>query len=324
MSNLTGTLHFGPNLYSLIWGGTAIPLYKNITSALTDIGESWEVSAVPGKESVVDRGPLAGQTLTQLIDRYGTDLLGRVPVERFGMRFPLLVKLIDARTDLSIQVHPDDDLALSRHGSLGKTEMWYVIDTQPGAHIRVGLREQLDPDTYTARVADSTIVDAIADYESHPGDSFFIPAGRIHAICGGNLLAEIQESSDITYRIYDYGRLDSNGRPRQLHTGQARDAIDYTVRPDYRNRETPVAPGHTRVAHCPHFTVDRHTLGSAHSLDLPGDGESFTIIMCIAGACTVATETHADSLGRGDTLLVPATVAARIHGHATILTASIC
>lgn len=322
MNDLTGTLHFGPNLYSLIWGGTAIPVFKNIVTDLPNVGESWEVSAVPGKESVVDRGPFAGQNLAELVDRFGEALLGRRSLERFGRRFPLLVKLIDADRDLSIQVHPDDDLARRRHDSLGKTEMWYVIDTRPGACIKVGLREALTPADYERRVADSTIVDAIASYPSHPGDSFFIPAGRIHAICGGNLLAEIQESSDITYRIFDYNRRDSDGNLRQLHTAEARDAIDYTVLPDYRNTERPVGPAHTRVAECRHFTVDRYVLTDG-SVDLPGDGESFTVVMCLAGECLVATGTEFTRVGRGDTVLIPATVAARLSGPATILTARV-
>ncbi|WP_290391676.1 type I phosphomannose isomerase catalytic subunit, partial [Paramuribaculum intestinale] len=194
----------------------------------TQIGESWEISAVPGHVSVVDRGPLAGQSLTELIDTYGADLVGRHIYERYGSAFPLLIKLIDAKAYLSVQVHPDDDLAARRHnGSLGKTEMWYSILPAEGAYLYAGFSRRLDADSFRSAVADNSIIDSLRRHDTRPGDVFFLPAGRIHSIGRGNFVLEIQEASDITYRIYDYDRRDAQGNPRQLHIEESVGAIDF-------------------------------------------------------------------------------------------------
>lgn len=306
---LDHALHFAPYLKSVIWGGDRIATYKGIPTDQTAIGESWEISAVPGHVSVVDRGPLTGKSLTDLIGEYGAELVGADIFNRFGTGFPLLIKIIDARADLSVQVHPDDELAEKRHHCPGKTEMWHIIDTAPDAKIYVGLKERITPDEYERRVADNSIMDVIASYDSAPGDTFFLPAGRIHAIGAGNLLAEIQETSDITYRIYDYDRRDKDGNPRQLHTAEARDAIDYTVYPDYRSR-----PTDSMLADCRYFAVRSFDLAE-HTLSLPRDRESFTIIMCLDGNVEVEYSTGAPGceirfqrIDRGDTWLLPATV----------------
>lgn len=276
---------------------------------MESIGESWDISAVPGHVSVVDQGPLKGKSLTDLIDEYGAELVGKDIYDRFGKNFPLLIKIIDARADLSVQVHPDDELAEKRHHCPGKTEMWHVIETAPDAKIYVGLKEKITPDEYERRVADNSIMDVIASYDSAPGDTFFLPAGRIHAIGAGNILAEIQETSDITYRIYDYDRRDKDGNPRQLHTAEARDAIDYTVYPDYRSQ-----PEGSMLADCKYFAVRDFELGDT-TVRLPRDRESFTIIMCLKGDVEVEYSTdepgaaiHFQRIGGGDTWLFPATV----------------
>ncbi len=308
----------------MIWGGDGLPAYKGIETKLESIGESWEVSAVPDKESVVDRGPLAGTTLSRLTADYGELLLGRRSVAHYGLKFPLLVKLIDAAADLSIQVHPTDEMAASRHNSLGKTEMWYVIATKPGAVIKAGLKEQLDPGTYRTRVADGTFADAVAAYDSAPGDSFFIPAGRVHAICAGNLLAEIQESSDITYRIFDYNRRDKNGKTRQLHTAEAAEAIDYTVLPDYRNNPHEKGPGMEEIVCCDHFTVDRIVLDGNSSRTLSTAGESFIVVMCLHGEATLICDGNTVAIPRGDTVLISASAPdVTVSGQATLLTARV-
>jgi len=227
---------FRPILKSLLWGGEKIAPYKEIAADLTCIGESWELSGVEGNVSVVAEGPDAGLTLAQLIARDGARLLGKKNSERFGDEFPLLVKFIDARQDLSIQVHPDDKLAWERHRSKGKTEMWYVVAADEGAHLRSGFAKEVTPAQYEASVADGTITGLLADYAVRPGDVFFLPAGRVHSIGAGSFIAEIQQTSDITYRIYDFNRRDAQGNKRELHTEQAKDAIDYTVLPDYRTR----------------------------------------------------------------------------------------
>ena len=308
--------HFAPYLKSVIWGGEKIAPYKGIVTDQQQIGESWELSAVPGHVSVVDRGPFEGQTLTELIDRFGAELVGAPNFEKYGHDFPLLVKLIDARADLSVQVHPDDRLAALRHGCKGKTEMWHLIDTDPGARIYAGLKESITPDEYEKRVADNTIMDVIAAYESAPGATFFLPAGRIHAIGAGNLLAEIQQTSDITYRIYDYDRRDKDGNPRELHTEQARDAIDYTVYPTYKS-----TPAGDCLAECPYFDVRRLPLTSAPAPVHYGR-DSFTIIMCLHGEGEIQIPgSEAVKIRQGETLLFPATMKSlTATGHGELIT----
>lgn len=321
-SSLKEPLHFAPYLKSVIWGGDRIAPFKGISTDLANVGESWEISSVEGHVSVVDQGPLAGMTLTQLIEKFGADLVGADIYERFGTEFPLLIKLIDARQDLSVQVHPDDRLAAERHGCKGKTEMWHIIETSPGALIHVGLSERITPAEYERRVADDTIMDVVASYPSQPGDTFFLPAGRIHAIGAGNLLAEIQQTSDITYRIYDFGRTDKDGNPRELHTEQARDAIDYTVYPTYKSE-----PAGSLLAECAYFTVDRLDPGS-EPVRMPSRRPSFAIAVGLSGCAQLEGPSGPDgapawtcTLPQGHTLLVPAVSAGEVYakGPASLL-----
>ena len=219
-------LKFKPILKTLVWGGEKIAPFKGIKTDIHNIGESWELSGVKGNESVVANGPLAGKTITELIGEYKGELVGKTNYEKTGTEFPLLIKFIDARQDLSIQVHPDDELAARRHnGSKGKTEMWYVVKADKDAHLMSGLKQAITPEEYVTRVADNTITDVLHDYNVSPGDVFFLPAGRIHSIGAGSFIAEIQQTSDITYRIYDFGRLGLDGKPRELHTELAKDAL---------------------------------------------------------------------------------------------------
>ena len=206
---------FQPILKSLIWGGEKIAPYKGIATDQRNIGESWELSGVKDNESVVAEGPEAGTSLPELIARHGAALLGKANYERFGEEFPLLIKFIDARQDLSIQVHPNDELAWERHKSKGKTEMWYVVSADKDAHLRSGFSKQVTPAEYEASVGDNTITDILADYKIAPGDVFFLPAGRVHSIGAGSFIAEIQQTSNITYRIYDFNRKDADGNTVQ-------------------------------------------------------------------------------------------------------------
>lgn len=299
---------FTPYLKSVIWGGDRIAPLKNIETSQTQIGESWEISGVPGNETCVAEGPDKGLPLSALIDKYGARLLGEKVYKQYGREFPLLVKIIDARNDLSVQVHPDDKLARERHGCNGKTEMWYILDTTPGARIYAGLSRQLDPAVYRADVAAKTIMDDITAHDSHPGDVFFLPAGRVHAIGAGNLLLEIQQTSDITYRIYDYDRRDADGNPRELHTELAADAIDYTLYPDYKSKPTELVPGMEQLAACQYFDVRLLSLDTTHSAEANIDyaDDCFVIVTCTEGCIKIDCGDSVTTLCPGYTALVPA------------------
>ena len=300
-------LKFEPILKTIVWGGEKIAPYKGIETEQKHIGESWELSGVAGNESVVADGPLAGRTIASLVQEYKADLVGKHVYANTGDEFPLLIKFIDALADLSIQVHPNDELAAVRHnGSKGKTEMWYVVDAEPGAHLLTGLTKKITPEEYAVKVADGTITDVLARYDVHPGDVFFLPAGRIHAICGGCFIAEIQQTSNITYRIYDYGRLGLDGKPREVHTELAKDAIDYTVYPDYRTHYTPEQDEEQVVVSCPYFTTSIYDLTLPYAKDL-SNIDSFMVVMCLSGSGTLEVDGEEVPVRQGETVLIPAT-----------------
>lgn len=297
---------FTPLLKSMIWGGNRIASYKGIAVDRSDIGESWELSGVKGDESVVAEGEYAGMTLPELIGQLKGELVGHAVYERHGTEFPLLVKFIDARQDLSIQVHPNDVLARMRHGKNGKTEMWYVVAADRGAHLKSGFSEQLTPVEYERKVADHTLTDALCDYSVAAGDLFFLPAGRVHAICAGTFVAEIQQTSDVTYRIYDYGRTGADGKPRELHTELAKDAIDYTVLPDYRSHYVAAKNREVPLVSCPYFVTSLYDLDRAFARDL-SELDSFLIVMCLEGSGALCDdEGNEMPIRQGETLLVPA------------------
>lgn len=311
---------FKPYFKSVIWGGNKICDYKGISRTMQNIGESWEISAVPGHVSVVEGGAYSGQTLAELIERFGAQLLGDRVFDRYEGKFPLLVKLIDANDNLSVQVHPDDKLAKLRHDSLGKTEMWYIISADNDAKIYSGLSEQITPEIYEEKVADGTFSNVLASHDSRPGDVFFLPAGRVHAIGAGNLLAEIQESSDITYRIFDYNRTDAAGNTRELHTGLAKDAIDYMVYPDYKSETPATNVADAEIVSCQHFKVRRIIVSDTSDLEF--DKDSFTVIMCISGTATVKFQSGKLTLSSGHTILLPAALNhITVEGNATLITA---
>ena len=297
---------FKPILKSLIWGGEKIAPYKQIETDQHNIGESWELSGVKDNESVVAEGPEAGTPLPELIARHGSALLGRENFERFGTEFPLLIRFIDARQDLSIQVHPNDELAWERHKSKGKTEMWYVVAADEGAHLRSGFAKEVTPEEYEASVADNTITDILTDYKIQPGDVFFLPAGRVHAIGAGSFIAEIQQTSNITYRIYDYGRVGADGKPRELHTELAKGAIDYTVLPDYRTHYRPEYDKRVELVSCPYFTTSLYDLTRQQGVDL-SRLNSFVVVICLEGSGTLTSDAGSSiSIHQGETVLVPA------------------
>ena len=275
---------FKPYLKTVVWGGDKIAPFKGLETSQEHIGESWELSGVKGHESVIDGGEWDGKTISELAAARKEWLLGSKVYAHTGTEFPLLIKFIDAQADLSIQVHPDDKLASVRHnGSKGKTEMWYVVGASEGAHLMSGLSKRISPEEYAARVADGTITDVLCDYKVAPGDVFFIPAGRIHAICGGCFVAEIQQTSDITYRIYDYGRPGLDGKPRELHTELAKDAIDFSVKPDYRTGYQKGVNGESILVRCPYFTTSLYDLTEPYVKDLHNI-DSFLTVICIGGS----------------------------------------
>ena len=280
---------FEPILKTLIWGS-----------------ESWQLSGVTGNVSTVCEGPEQGRSLAELLCEQHERLVGRRNYDRYGDTFPLLIKFIDAHQPLSVQVHPNDELARARHNSFGKTEMWYVLHAEKGASLYAGFNRLLDPDTYCRMVADGSITDALAKHELQEGDVFFLPAGRVHSIGGGITIAEIQQTSDITYRIYDYGRLDKNGNPRELHTELAKDAIDYEVKSDYRTHYLPCPNRPVELVNCNYFTtslldIDKPILFDHAALD------SFVIYMCLDESCEFTDgKGQTTLLTAGQTLLVPA------------------
>lgn len=298
---------FKPILKSMLWGGEKILPYKGIISDQKQVGESWEISGVKENESIVAEGPDAGMMLPELIKRDGAKLLGEANFERFGEEFPLLIKFIDARQDLSIQVHPNDDQAWERHKSKGKTEMWYVVDADPGSSLRSGFAKQVTPEEYEASIADNTITDLLAEYDIHAGDLFFLPAGRIHSIGAGAFIAEIQQTSNITYRIYDFNRTDANGNPRELHTEQSKAVIDYSVQEDYRTHYIAADDKRIELVSCPYFTTALYNLTKNHSIDL-STLDSFVIVICTEGEGTI-TDNNGEQMKvrRGESILIPAT-----------------
>lgn len=301
-------LKFRPILKTTIWGGDKIIPFKHLDSTQPNVGESWEISDVPGDESVVANGADAGKNLTQMVQEYKGALVGEANYTRFGGKFPLLIKFIDARDDLSIQVHPDDELAMRRHNSMGKTEMWYVIDNAGGrAHLRSGLSRSITPEQYEQMIADNTICDALADYAVRPGDVFFLPAGRIHSIGAGCFIAEIQQTSNITYRIYDFNRKDKNGNTRELHTELSKQAIDYSVQPDYRTAYTPCKDRPVDLVTCPYFTTSVYHLSQQMTVDY-SELDSFVIYICMEGSCTIKDDRgNSISMQAGESVLFPAT-----------------
>lgn len=298
---------FEPLLKQTLWGGDKIIPFKHLSEQLERVGESWEISGVKNSESVVAEGPDRGLTLTQLVRRHRQELVGEDNYEVFGEKFPLLIKFIDAKQDLSIQVHPDDELAKKRHDSFGKTEMWYVVDADSNAKLRSGFSKEITPQEYKDRVYNSTITDVLQEYSIKAGDVFFLPAGRVHSIGAGSFIAEIQQTSDITYRIYDFNRKDADGKTRELHTDLAKDVIDYEVLSDYRTAYEKLKDEPVELVACPYFTTSVYDLTEEVTCDY-ADLDSFVIFICVEGGCQlVDNEGHELSFEAGETILYPAT-----------------
>lgn len=301
-------LKFTPIYKDKIWGGNKIKSVLNKDfGSLPNCGESWELSGVEGNVSVASNGYLAGNSLEELIEVYMGDLVGDQIYETYGTEFPLLIKFIDANDDLSIQVHPDDEMAAERHNSYGKTEMWYVMQADKGAKLQSGFNQPVDQEKYLEKLEKVELTDILNFEEVTAGDVFFIPAGRVHAIGKGILLAEIQQTSDITYRIYDYDRCDDKGNTRELHTDLALDAIDYTLFPEYKSNYEVKANESVELASCQYFTTNVLELTQLVEKDY-NKLDSFVIYICMEGELVVETEAGTELVQMGETILIPASV----------------
>lgn len=298
---------FQPILKDKIWGGTKL---KNIfdKAAETDkLGESWELSGYENDESEVVNGFLAGNNLAELIEIYMGELIGDKVYEEYGLSFPLLFKLIDANENLSIQVHPGDEVAAERHNSYGKTEMWYVVDADPGAELIIGFTKDCTRDEYLDALDDDKVEDLLQKVPVKKGDVFFIPAGLVHAIGKGVVVAEIQQSSDITYRIYDYKRVDDNGNERELHTEQALDVINFEAALKPKTEYTPLKNEITPLVSCDYFTTNMLQFDRALNRNY-GNLDSFVAYMCLEGSFIVECNEEKLLVNKGDTILIPASI----------------
>ena len=300
-------LKFTPILKEKIWGGNKIEtILKHKISPLQNCGESWEISGIVDDESVVSNGFLAENNLNELMEIYLTDLVGEKNYEKYGLGFPLLIKFIDAQTNLSVQVHPDDTLAQERYGQNGKTEMWHVIEADEGAGLYVGFNQKVTEQQYVEAVEDGTLESLLKFYPVKAGDTFMIPAGTVHAIGKGVLLAEIQQPSDITFRIFDWNRVDENGNSRELHTEEALDAIHFEENVgDFKVKYTPVKNKTVTLVQSPFFNtnlleMDMQVEKSFVNLD------SFVIYMCLDGQVLLAYGDGRERLETGEVVLIPA------------------
>ena len=303
-------LLFEPNLHPVVWGGNRLRPYKGLEPTDEPIGESWEVSAVPSSTSIIANGEWKGKDLISVINEQPDAILGKKVNEKYNGKLPLLVKFIDAKHDLSIQVHPNDEMAMRNHGKMGKTEMWYVIKADEGAHLYAGFKQEITADEYQRRISDGTIIEVLADHQVHTGDVFYLPAGRVHAICGGILLAEVQQSSDVTYRIYDYDRPGMDGKPRELHTDLAAQALDYHVENNYRTEYSDSSNKAIQIVDTPYFDVRVMEVSKPFHRDLI-KYDSFIITMCLEGDCKIHIRSTGDEilLKEGNSTLIPAAIA---------------
>lgn len=298
---------FKPILKTTLWGGNKLIPFKRLSIQQPQVGESWELSGVEGNVSIISEGTWKDKSLNDLVRQLKDKLVGRENYQRFGNEFPLLIKFIDAHQDLSIQVHPDDEKAIRKGKKRGKTEMWYLLDSDAGAKLYCGLKDELTPRQYAKMVEDDTICEALAQYPVREGDVFFLPAGRIHAIGTGCFLAEIQQTSDVTYRIYDFKRRDKDGNFRQLHTQEAAECIDYCVSPDYRTHYNAEKNIGIPLVTCPYFNTALYDLDEPMTLDY-SELDSFVVLIGLKGEATLTNgEGHSTTLQAGETLLLPAT-----------------
>jgi len=298
-------LKFTPILKDKIWGGTKLITQFNKKSILDNIGESWEISDVEGTVSIVSNGNLKNTSLSELLSSYKSDLLGKKNYASFGDKFPLLIKFIDAKQDLSVQVHPNDELSKTRHNSFGKTEMWYIMQTEENARLILGFKETITAKQYVSLLKEKNILSVLNDVTVKNGDAFFIETGTVHAIGAGVVLAEIQQTSDITYRIYDFDRVDDEGNERELHTELAVDALNFSDKIDTERSYDKEVNILNEVVSCPYFKTNFIPIKSKTVLDY-SKIDSFVIFMCVEGSAEISIFDNSETIKIGETILIPA------------------
>ena len=299
-------LKFQPILKDKIWGGQKLQQLLHKSTSSTKAGESWEISDVEGDTSIVANGPLKGTSLKTLMDTYTSDLMGAKNFRQFGKKFPLLIKFIDAKQDLSVQLHPNDELAKARHNSFGKTEMWYVVQADPASNLIVGFNQEMTPELYVKHLEDKTLQSILNFDAVKSGDTYFIEVGRIHAIGAGVLLAEIQQTSDITYRVYDWDRVDADGDERELHNDIALEAFDFDMPDNFRVQYAPKSNVSTELVSCPYFTTN--VLEVTQTISKQNTQDSFVIYMCVEGKANLEVDGIVTEFSMGETVLIPACI----------------
>lgn len=299
-------IKFTPILKDKIWGGNKLKNILNKNSNLPNVGESWEISDVEGDTSIVANGTLQGQSLKHLLEAYQSDLIGEKNYKIFGDKFPLLIKFIDAKEDLSIQLHPNDELAKKRHNSFGKTEMWYVMQADDDANLIVGFNQEMDAKTYLHHLENKTLTSILNFDKVKAGDTYFIEVGRVHAIGAGVMLAEIQQTSDITYRVYDWDRVDDQGNARELHNDLAIDAFDFDMPNNFRVAYTKEQNVSNEMVSCPYFTTSY--LEVTQTLLKENTHDSFMIYMCVEGEAEIITDQASEVIKKGETVLMPSAI----------------
>lgn len=306
MNNNLYPIKFTPILKDKIWGGQKLKTLLNKQSDLPNIGESWEISDVEGDTSIVSNGSLKGKSLKHLLEAYKSDLLGNKNYDVFGDKFPLLIKFIDAKEDLSIQLHPNDDLAAKRHNSFGKTEMWYVFQADEDSNLIVGFNQPVTPEKYLEHLENKTLTEILNFDKVKTGDTYFIEVGRVHAIGAGVMVAEIQQTSDITYRVYDWDRVDDEGNERELHNDLAIDAIDFDMPDNFRVTYSKEENQSNEMVSCPYFNTSYLKVNT--TLERVNDKDSFFIYMCVDGEAKITANGVSETIKKGETLLLPAAI----------------
>jgi mannose-6-phosphate isomerase len=304
MKNHLYPIKFHPILKEKIWGGKKLKNFLNKESDAPNLGESWEISDVDGDTSIVSNGELKGSSLKELLKTYQEELIGEKNFEVFGEKFPLLIKFIDAKEDLSIQLHPNDELAAERHNSFGKTEMWYVMQADDDANLIVGFNQKVTPEIYLKHLKDKTLTKILNFDKVKEGDTYFIEVGRVHAIGAGVMLAEIQQTSDITYRIYDWDRIDNEGNERELHNDLAIDAIDFDMKDDFKVTYLKQENHDNKMVTCLYFTTNYiHLTKKDLKVNLH---DSFIIYICVEGEAVFYSNGISEIIKKGETILIPA------------------